>query len=246
MTKQTLQQDLSALIPERPEDANDRMAGTRDTGIKNKVETEARKQTARELAALKRKEQKALEAEQRRVAELEAKGFSAAPSQAMCTQHEEKIEIIEALEAETLSDQVVAERSLTKGKALRGMIDLQSTTPKEVQRLLASLNINLNLHLTKNDTANLLSCLLTCNERQLMGLLDNTEVPVAIKVVVKRLLKDVSDGSMGTVEKLWDRVFGKNAMIETPAALDSAMPGLIPNKPVSREAYIILRDTVIN
>lgn len=246
MTKDKLQQDLSALVPDRTEDANDRIAGTRAAGIQNKVEAEAHKQTARELAAIKRKEQKALEQERRRVEELKAKGIIDAASEALCAKREEKIEAIETLEAETLSNETVVERAQSQGARLRGLVDLQSTTPAEVQRLLAGLDINLNLHLTKNDTANLLSCLLTCNEQQLLGLMDNSSVPIAIKTVIKRLLDDASKGNMSTVEKLWDRVFGKAAMVEPVTTPDSAMPGLIPGRPVSREAYILLRDTIIN
>lgn len=121
---------------------------------------------------------------------------------------------------------------------------LQGAAKADVVKLLNSLNINLNVQLTKADTANLLACLLTCNESQLQALLSNKKVPIVIKTVIKRLLHDSEKGDIATVEKLWDRVFGKNAMsVNMP---DEALnKGLIPNVPVSREAYLIIRDTLL-
>lgn len=121
---------------------------------------------------------------------------------------------------------------------------LQGATRADVVKLLNSLSINLNVQLTKTDTANLLACLLTCNESQLQALLNNRKVPIVIKTVIKRLLHDSEKGEMATIEKLWDRVFGKNAMsVSMPE--DSLNKGLIPNTPISREAYIVIRDTLM-
>ena len=252
MKKTDVHNSLSALVPDRPEDINDLISGSRESSLQQKTAEIAQKATAKELAAIKRKEQKALDKEIQRAEELEARGIPDG-HEALREQQRAKIEVIEALEAENDSpgDTFIKERASAlmrsrTGKQIRGLVDLQSTTPAEVQALLTSLGINLNLHLTKNDTANLLSCLLTCNEQQLLGLMDNSRVPIAIKTVIKRLLDDASKGNMATVEKLWDRVFGKAAMVETNALPGDSMPGLIPNKPVSREAYILIRDTVIN
>lgn len=121
---------------------------------------------------------------------------------------------------------------------------LQGAARADVVKLLNSLSINLNVQLTKTDTANLLACLLTCNESQLQALLNNRKVPIVIKTVIKRLLHDSEKGEMATIEKLWDRVFGKNAMsVNMPD--DSINKGLIPNTPISREAYIVIRDTLM-
>lgn len=250
MKKADIHNNLSALVPNRAEDINDCIFGSREQALSKKTAEIAQRVTAKELAAAKRKEQKALDKEIQRAEELEAHGIPDG-HEALRAQQRAKIEEIEALEAENVTDEFIREhtapRSLARTrKPLRGMVDLQSTTPTEVQALLANLGVNLNLHLTKNDTANLLSCLLTCNEQQLLGLMDNSKVPIAIKTVIKRLLDDASKGNMSTVEKLWDRVFGKTAMVETAAVPDGSMPGLIPNKPVSREAYIVIRDTIIN
>lgn len=117
------------------------------------------------------------------------------------------------------------------------------TAKPEVLKLLASLNVNLNMQLSKNDTANLLACLLTCNEQQLAAIYSNPRIPIAIKIVIKRLQDDLKIGSMTTIEKLWDRVFGKGDM--TVNIPQETMQGIIPNTPISREAYIVIRDTLI-
>ena len=122
---------------------------------------------------------------------------------------------------------------------------LQTTTRKDVVKLLTSLNINLNLQLTKNDTANLLACLLTCNETQLDALYKNKKVPVAIKTVIKRLIDDADRGNMGTVNMLWDRIFGKAGMMLDLPQQQAQATGIIPGTPISREAYVVLRETII-
>lgn len=127
----------------------------------------------------------------------------------------------------------------------RSILATQGTTKPEVVRLLTQLNINLNLQLTKTDTANLLACLLTANENQLNAIYKNKKVPVAIKTVIKRLLDDAKLGNIETVEKLWDRVFGKAGMMLNLPEQTQQMTGIIPNTPVSREAYIVIRDTLL-
>lgn len=121
----------------------------------------------------------------------------------------------------------------------------QGTTRPEVVRLLTQLNVNLNLQLTKTDTANLLACLLTANENQLNAIYKNKKVPVAVKTVIKRLLDDAKLGNIETVEKLWDRIFGKAGMMLNLPEQTQQMTGIIPNTPVSREAYIVIRDTLL-
>ena len=122
---------------------------------------------------------------------------------------------------------------------------MQGTTRPEVLKLLTSLNINLNVQLSKQDTANLLACLLTCNEAQLAALYNNKKIPIVIKTVIKRLQEDAKLGNIETVEKLWDRVFGKNAMSLNLPEQTQLETGILPNVPVSREAYIVIRDTLL-
>ncbi len=133
--------------------------------------------------------------------------------------------------------------SLSQNK-LSQTLALQGAAKADVVKLLNSLNINLNVQLTKADTANLLACLLTCNESQLQALLTNKKVPIVIKTVIRRLLDDSNKGNMDAIEKLWDRVFGKGPMtVNMPE--ESLNKSLIPNMPVSREAYILIRDTLM-
>ena len=127
----------------------------------------------------------------------------------------------------------------------RSIMASQGTTRPEVVRLLTQLNVNLNLQLTKTDTANLLACLLTANENQLRAIYKNKKTPVAIKTVIKRLLDDAMLGNIETVEKLWDRIFGKAGMMLNLPEQTQQMTGIIPNTPVSREAYIVIRDTLL-
>ena len=127
----------------------------------------------------------------------------------------------------------------------RSILASQGTTKPEVVRLLTQLNVNLNLQLTKTDTANLLACLLTANENQLNAIYKNKKVPLAIKTVIKRMIDDSKLGNIETVEKLWDRIFGKTGMMLNLPEQTQQMTGIIPNTPVSREAYIVIRDTLL-
>lgn len=125
-----------------------------------------------------------------------------------------------------------------------GEAALTGTTRSDVLKLLQKLNINLNMQLTKTDTQNLLATLLTCNEKQLKALQANPKVPVVIKIVIKRLIFDMSTGDMASIDLIWDRIFGKTAMvIDTPST--PGLNGIIPNTPVSREAYLVIRDTYL-
>ena len=121
----------------------------------------------------------------------------------------------------------------------------RSTTRRDVQALLNSLNINMNLQLTKNDTSQLLACLLTANETQLKQLMANKKTPVAIKIVIKRLLSDMDIGDMSSLERLWDRVFGKAPITDsfspTLVAKETIERSVIPESPVSRQTYEIIR-----
>lgn len=120
-----------------------------------------------------------------------------------------------------------------------------ATTPVGVQKLLNSLNINLDVQLTRTDTMNLLATLLTCNEQQLWALYNNKKVPISIKTVIKRLLDDSKLGNIDTIEKLWDRIFGKNNLVISAPASAEVLPGIIPGQPISREAYMVIRETII-
>lgn len=82
----------------------------------------------------------------------------------------------------------------------------------EVARLLASMNMNLDLSLNGRQTEVLMSALLTCNENQLSAVYSNKKVPIVVKIMAKRLLDDLKVGSTEKVEMLWDRMFGKGIL----------------------------------
>ena len=136
--------------------------------------------------------------------------------------------------------QALVRRAVSDAQALRG------TTRPEMAKLLSALNINIDLQLTKNDTANLLACLLTCNSTQLNALYSNAKVPIVIKTIIKRLLDESKNGNTDMIEKIWNRVFG-NAPLQASMPEQSSIKqdGILPNQPISREAYIVIRDTLI-
>lgn len=163
----------------------------------------------------------------------------------------ETIEKIDAQRAEPLDVVKVASNAMKHGEKvsptdLKEAIALQGTTRKEIELLFKALGVNTSIQLTKADTQNIVACLLTCNETQLNALMSNKKVPIAAKVIIKRLLDDAKVGNIETVERLWDRIFGKQGLIQGLADNQPMQTqGLIPNVPVSREAYILIRDTLI-
>ena len=48
------------------------------------------------------------------------------------------------------------------------------------------------------------------------------------------------------LEMLWNRIFGAGPLnTGTQPAAGAAFNGIIPNQPVSREAYLLIRETLI-
>lgn len=198
--------------------------------------------TAGELALMKLRENQRLKRLKAKEAIPEGR---TAFSHRKIEEQEAKVELLETIEDEHRSRVgELATSNLPYSSKTKELLDLQGTSRGEVVKLMASLNINMNLQLTKADTANMLACLLTCNEQQLRALQNNKKIPIVIKTVIKRLLEDSDLGNLGTIEKLWDRVFGKaNMCLNLPEQAQVA--GILPNTPVSREAYIIIRETLI-
>lgn len=226
------EKDILDLLPDRGNSINHDMSPMRDEKIKETVQKEQEKLTARELAKAKFKEKKQLETLERKIKDPES--FLPEDKREKLQEKRMNIEAIEAVESQPVP--VVPEN----------ILPLVGTTKPQVAKLLQSLNINTSVYLSKSDTYNLLSCLLTCNEQQLNAVYNNKKVPVAVKTVIKRLLEDAKLGNIETVEKLWDRIFGKAGQVtlELPQASQTAN-GIIPNTVVSREAYMIIRDTII-
>lgn len=227
--------------------------GIDDSIINEAVSQDTKKRDAATLAKFKSYELRKAKELKERAEYAEANGLDLKPNQGMArlekaAEHKRNAELIEAIEVQEAEDNQVRDAVLrqTAGspQIARAILATQGTTRAEVQKLLASLNINMNLQLTKTDTANLLACLLTCNEQQLNSLSANPKVPIAIKIIIKRLKEDIKLGNIETIEKIWDRIFGKAAMsLELPQQATAA--GIIPNTPISREAYIVIRDTLI-
>lgn len=261
MKTDKIAQKLSDILPSRSI-----VPGMSNPDASRLVEQEATrikaKQDAKELARIKYLEKqklKNLQAKQEKRQSLaEELGVEEIPDgqtelQAKrIAEQQKRVEAIEALEAQTvepLKATELAERHNSGrgsySSAIRSALQLQGASRPEITKLLTNLNINLSVQLTKQDTANLLACLLTCNHSQLQALMSNKKVPVVIKTVIKRLIEDEKLGNIETIEKLWDRIFGKGPMQLSLPEGQQLQTGIIPNQPVSREAYILIRDTLI-
>lgn len=261
MKTDKIAQKLADILPNRPV-----VPGMSNPDASKLVEQEATrikaKQDAKELARIKYLEKqrlKNLQAKQEKRQSLAKElGVEEIPDgqtefQAkQIAEQQKRVEAIEALEAQTVEPLKVTELAERHGSgrgsyssAIRSALQLQGTSRPEITKLLTSLNINLSVQLTKQDTANLLACLLTCNHSQLQALMTNKKVPVVIKTVIKRLIEDEKLGNIETVEKLWDRIFGKGPMQLSLPEGQQLQTGIIPNVPVSREAYLIIRENLI-
>lgn len=258
--KDKITEQLNDLLPNRP-----KMPGLSNPDTSKMVEEEATRikarQDAKEVARIKYLEKQKLrkleDKQAKRQSLAEELGLDEIPDGQTAQQAEriaeqkKKVEAIEAIEAQVvqpLHPLELAENTSghkTYSSTVTQALQMQGATRPEVLKLLTSLNINLNVQLSKQDTANLLACLLTCNEAQLAALYNNKKIPIVIKTVIKRLQRDVKLGNMETIERLWDRVFGKNAMSLNLPEQTQLETGILPNMPVSREAYIVIRDTLL-
>lgn len=261
MKTDKIAKDLSDILPSRPV-----VPGMSNPDTSKLVEQEATrikaKANAKELARIKYLEKQKLRnleaKQQKRQSLAEELGLDSIPDgqtefQAkQIAEQKKRVEAVEAIEAQTVEPLKVTElaEQHNSGKAtysstVTKAMQLQGASRPEITKLLTSLNINLSVQLTKQDTANLLACLLTCNEAQLAALYNNKKIPIVIKTVIKRLQEDAKLGNIETVEKLWDRVFGKGQMQLNLPEQQQLQTGIIPNVPVSREAYIVIRDTLM-
>lgn len=248
---------LSDILPDRPV-----VPGFDNHKTSQMINQEAHriasKQDAKELARIKYLERQKLknlkDKEEKRQSLAEELGIDSIPDgqterQARkIAEQQKRVEAIEAIEAETvqpLDALELADKTKSYSSTIGKAIQLQGASRPEITKLLTSLNINLSVQLTKQDTANLLACLLTCNHSQLQALMTNKKVPVVIKTVIKRLIEDEKLGNIETIEKLWDRIFGKGPMQLSLPEGQQLQTGIIPNQPVSREAYILIRDTLM-
>lgn len=220
-------ESIDELLPNRDIDTNVNVQAVRDESIKKHEISLNRKLNSAELTKIKLRE--------RRLSEnTEKYGGYEKYSEYREAETKQKIEEAKAMlrSAEATQPAILVNRD---------QLSSVGTTRVEVAKLLNKLNINLNMQLTKADTMNLLATLLTCNENQLKALSKNNKVPIAVKIIINRLIMDISIGNIDTVEKLWDRVFGKSqAVLEM-----SQSSSIIPNKPMTREAYILIRESIM-
>ena len=167
--------------------------------------------------------------------------------------------------AETLAAQVESQESVSQSLvpdiigteesiSANAFRSVKGNLKPATARLMSALNINLEAALSKRETADLMAALLTCNETQIDAIAKNRKTPVAVKIIIKRLKEDLKNGNLSTVDYLWDRIFGKdtfNALQdETSSGVidlsrQAIRQGRLPDAPVSREAYILIRDTLI-
>lgn len=268
MKKEAIASDIMELLPDQPSGINNDLGPGREQAVENKAEQIVKAETAKELTQLKIREKRRMEVEKRRM-EAGIPPGRTAYAHASIKRQEETAEALEALQHEldrdpstlvpdlivrTQERQAVQAQSQSQPRVPivtpAAAAALQTTTRADVARMLTSLNINLNLQLTKADTANLMACLLTCNESQLAALARNPKVPIFVKTYIKRLQDDAKHGVTSTVDHLWEKLFGKDGLMLEPVGSTAPDPvamaaGIIPGQPISREAYIILRDTLI-
>lgn len=252
MKTDNIEKRLNAILPTHA--CQPSMSISADTHAKTVAAAASAMKTsadAKELARMKYKEQQKLKREKVKYDKEMAKLGAATLKRATAvTESQKTLDAIEAIEAETvepLDVTQVAQQSSAgpQTKKMAEMMRLQGASRPEIAKLLTGLNINLSVQLTKQDTANLLACLLTCNESQLQALEHNKKIPIVIKTVIKRLMDDMKLGNIDTIEKLWDRVFGKGQMQLNLPEQQQLQTGILPDVPISREAYIIIRDTLM-
>lgn len=239
---------IKDLLPDKDSSINSEIRDNKNEILQEHVDDIIYRRTAKELAKIKLKEIAKLKYQKKKLeehAELGIEPGRTLNQQKKIEEQEALVTTIESLEEQNKSyvPDLIKDNLGTKIKPEHAAI-LQSTSRPEITKLLTSLNINLSLQLTKNDTSNLLACLLTCNETQLEALYKNKKIPVAIKTVIRRILDDSKTGSMTTINSLWDRIFGKNGLSQE-VQQQVQQDGVIPGTPISREAYIILRDTLL-
>lgn len=259
MKQDLIEKRLKGMLPSRVDDIG-MHAPKADKLVKETAQAIKIKQDLKEIAKLKFAEKqklKRMEAKQEMVEVIaEELGVEPESIESSQTEHQakalaeqrQKIKAIEAIEEQTteaLSIENLTSKNNTPPKLIADALKLQGASRPAMTKLLTALNINMSVQLTKQDTANLLACLLTCNEAQLMALYNNKKIPIVIKTVIRRLQEDLKCGSIDTIEKLWDRVFGKGPMQLNLPEQQQLQTGIIPNMPISREAYVVIRDTLI-
>ena len=164
-----LKNSISPILPDY-DDSDPNQSVDYEEVIDQEIEAEQQRLSAADLARIKIKEKQALESKKAK-------------------SEQERLQIAQNIaEIEGLQDSPAAQRFLAGGES--DLSPYAGTTRRDVVKLLSSLNINMSLYLTRADTYNLLSCLLTCNENQLDAIYRDPRVPLASRSVIKRLKED--------------------------------------------------------
>lgn len=130
--------------------------------------------------------------------------------------------------------------------------------------LLASLGLSSpgTAQMSRADLAAVLEVLLSADEASLRRLHDRPDIPASLKTIIRRVLADMQSGSLKALHGLWDRLYGRQPLTApdagqaqplgtSPASsgagqlLQDTLQGVLPQQPVSREAYIVIRDTLM-
>ena len=251
MNTEKLKDRITEILPDRGMDPASQASRAEAVEVEAnsvKAAQEARalaKIRSAERARLRRKEAKQAEAAKLGIPISEGQSLAQAKKIAEAKARVEAVEEIEAQTVDPLDVRSVAARA--GGRASKDLLNkalqLQGASRPELSSLMASLGINLSVRLTKSDTANLLACLLLCNETQMEAMLSDGRVPIIIKTAIRRLLEDMRVGDLSTITLLWDRLFGKGPMTLDLPDQQQLRTGIIPDTPVSREAYVLIRDT---
>ena len=116
--------------------------------------------------------------------------------------------------------------------------------------------------MSRADLAAVLEVLLSADEASLRALHDRPDTPTSLKTIIRRVLADMQSGSLKALHSLWDRLYGRTPLTapdtlsqsspsQSPSspsgqqALQDVLQGVLPQTPVSREAYIVIRDTLM-
>lgn len=130
--------------------------------------------------------------------------------------------------------------------------------------LLASLGLSSpdTAQMSRADLAAVLEVLLSADEASLRRLHDRPDIPASLKTIIRRVLADMQSGSLKALHGLWDRLYGRQPLTAPDAGqaqpsgtspapsgagqlLQDTLQGVLPQQPVSREAYIVIRDTLM-
>lgn len=89
--------------------------------------------------------------------------------------------------------------------------------------------------ISNEDMFKLLKHLLSCSMADIEVMARHPDLPIAILNLIKAIMNDLSQAKTNTVDKLFDRVYGKTPM-QMERKVVKGLP-LIPSRPMSRLDY---------